>query len=405
MKHRSAARNQESNIGIALRRALMVALAAPATVFVAQACSSTSSGGGGSTSPDASLADSGSDGGGAPADAGPCTPKTIYVDAQAPDGGIECGIFQQFPCGLPAPLITPDSGTDSGLTLFDDCFFLLNDCPNVCPGALYFNCHVYGDACDGGIINQAVTDPLIVECASCPNGVGRKPHGLQSPRAPRPTGNKSRRANDNALGKYFASAAHLEAASIHAFRILRRELASYRAPRDLLDAAKRAEADEVKHARMTTRIARSHGAKPPKVHVKRGARRSLEEVALENAVEGCVRETFGALVAMWQAERARDSDIAAAMKEIAIDETRHAALAWNVAAWADEQLDAKARKRVNTAKNKAIRDLEKEIAVEAHPDLVAQAGVPNRVEQRRLFDALSRGLFAKTAFAGADFET
>ncbi|MEO7111054.1 MAG: ferritin-like domain-containing protein [Polyangiaceae bacterium] len=396
MKLRSDARHSESKVATALRRALLVALAAPATMLVAQACGSSSSGGPTSSGPDASLGDAGDSGiedSGPPADAGPCAPHTVYVDAQAPDGGIECGVFQLFSCGIPYSYY--DGGTDAGVvTLYDDCFYSQNDCPKLCPGELFFNCHVYGKACDAGVLLQQSTDPIIVECATCPNGVGRRPRGL-APIASR----ASRRKNENALGNYFANAAHLEAASVHAFRILRRELLSFSAPKNLLDAAKRAEHDEVRHARVTARIARAHGSKPPKVRVKRTAARSLEAIATENAVEGCVRETFGALVAMWQAERATDSDVASAMKTIAVDETKHAQLAWNVAAWAEKRLDAKSRKRVNAAKTKAIRDLEKEITIDADPDLIARAGLPSAAEQRRLLAALSENLF------GADFET
>lgn len=397
MKRRSVSSQSTSNIAVALRRALLVALAAPATMLVAQACGSSSSSGPTSTGQDASLADGGGDGGaddgGPPIDAGPCAPQTIYVDAQAPDGGIECGVFNQFSCGIPYPLF--DGGSDAGVvTLYDDCFFSQNDCPKLCPGELFFNCHVYGTVCDAGVLLQQSTDPLIVECATCPNGVGRRPRGLEAPRKSR----ASRRKNENALGNYFANAAHLEAASVHAFRILRRELGAYAAPKNLLDAAKRAEQDEVRHARVTARIARAHGSKPPKVLVKRTGQRSLEAIATENAMEGCVRETFGALVAMWQAEHANDAHVADAMKTIAIDETSHAQLAWNVAAWAENRLDAKARKRVNAAKNKAIRDLEMEIVSDAHPDLIARAGLPSAEQQRRLLTALTENLF------GADFE-
>jgi hypothetical protein len=391
MKRRSDARHPETKIASALRRALLVALAAPATMFVAQACS-TSSGDGGSNgeldgSIDGASGDGGNDDGGPPVDAGPCGPTRVFVDSgPVPDGSVECGIFQQFSCGLPEPIINDGGLADGALTLYDDCFFSTNNCPQVCPGELFFNCSIYGNACDAGVLLQKPTDPIIVDCVPCPNGVGRKPRGLATP--------ASRRAKNNALGNYFANAAHLEAASVHAFRILRRELRCFGAPKTLVDAAKRAERDEVRHARITTRIARAHGATPPKVRVKRGAARSLEAVATENAVEGCVRETFGALVAMWQAERASDAGIADAMKAIAVDETRHAELAWNVAAWADGTLDAKARRRVNALKNKAISDLEKEIAVQPHADLIARAGVPTAAEQRRLLAALSQHLFS-----------
>jgi hypothetical protein len=41
---------------------------------------------------------------------------------------------------------------------------------------------------------------------------------------------------------------------------------------------------------------------------------------LDNAVEGCVRETFGAAVGLWQAKQAGDAKVAKAMRQIAPDE-------------------------------------------------------------------------------------
>jgi hypothetical protein len=59
----------------------------------------------------------------------------------------------------------------------------------------------------------------------------------------------------------------------------------------------------------------------------------LLEVAVENAVEGCVRETFGVAVAMIRAERAGDKQVRRAMRSIARDEMQHAELSWAVARW------------------------------------------------------------------------
>jgi hypothetical protein len=258
------------------------------------------------------------------------------------------------------------------------------------------NCHVYGAWCqdDGGILNttqDADIGAIVVECGSCVGIAGRRPNGLKK------AGSRKSGASPieaDAVGKYFAEAAHLEAASIYAFRILHRELAALEAPQDLLEAATRAEADEVKHARMTRKLARAHGGTPPKVRLVKKANRSLEAIALENAVEGCVRETYAALLAMWQAEHAQDLEIAEAMKEIAVDETRHAALAWSVAEWADEHLDAQARQRVIAAKNKAISDLANEIAVEPHADLISRAGMPTALQQKYLLAEMTKALAA-----------
>jgi len=69
--------------------------------------------------------------------------------------------------------------------------------------------------------------------------------------------------------------------------------------------------------------------------------RSLYEIA----VEGCVRETFGALEATFQAKNANDPQIRRVMRRIAEDETRHAALAWRVAAWIEPRLSDRQRRR------------------------------------------------------------
>jgi hypothetical protein len=270
------------------------------------------------------------------------------------------------------------------------CQFNTNDCTILCGAPNYYTCYAVGPACevDGNVMDltrDAAGGPLIVQCGSCLGIAGRRPEGLDAF-----AGAKSK----NAIGDYFATCAYLEAASVHAFRILRRELVALGAPADLLSAATRAEADEVKHTRMTRKLARAHGGAPPKVSVKKNPNRSLEEIALENAVEGCVRETFGALLAMWQAEHATDAAIANAMKEIAVDETRHAAFSWAVASWADTRLNEKARARVAAARARAFADLEKEIAVEPHAAVADRAGMPNARDQQRLIAEMKKGLSA-----------
>src|SRR5262249_8324862 len=92
------------------------------------------------------------------------------------------------------------------------------------------------------------------EAAACPFTVprtGRAPPALES---------DGRTAATSELGAYLAVAAHLEAASIHAFVRLERELRAHAAPRRLLRAVRRATMDEVRHARDTAALARSRGA-------------------------------------------------------------------------------------------------------------------------------------------------
>jgi hypothetical protein len=151
--------------------------------------------------------------------------------------------------------------------------------------------------------------------------------------------------------------AYLEAASVSAFERLTRELEAYGAPDRLRTASRRAAQDEIRHARVTKRLAQGAGASVARVQVEPGEVRSLEDMAIENAVEGCVRETFGAAVAMIQAERAGDVQVRRVMKRISLDETRHAELSWAVARWLEPRLDRDSRRRVREAREQAIAAL------------------------------------------------
>ena len=105
--------------------------------------------------------------------------------------------------------------------------------------------------------------------------------------------------------------------------------------------------------------------------------RSLEAVAIENAVEGCVREAYGALVATHQAARAADPVVRLAMAPIAVDETRHAALSCAVDEWARSRLRAAARRRVDRARRDACEALENDVGQSAPAAVGALAGLPD----------------------------
>jgi hypothetical protein len=179
------------------------------------------------------------------------------------------------------------------------------------------------------------------------------------------------------VGAYLADAARLEGASVVAFQVLANELRMLGAPEPMIRAARRSGLEEVRHTEITSAMARRYGAEPLRPIV--GAPpppRSLETIAIENAVEGCARETYGAMVAWWQAHHAQDPLVATAMAEIAGDETRHAELAWEVAAWANSRLSTTARREVVSAHTRAIEDLTIEVARPVDPDLAALAGLP-----------------------------
>jgi hypothetical protein len=191
---------------------------------------------------------------------------------------------------------------------------------------------------------------------------------------------------------WLAGTAELEAASVDAFQILAGELADHRAPTRLVGAAREAAGDEARHARIIGALARRHGVSPPAVRVARRPTRDLEAIAVENAVEGCVRETFAALVACRQARVATDPVIRDAMAGIAPDETRHATLSWAVADWAEGQLSLAARGRVRQAREAARETLLAEVARPPVPELRDAAGLANADEAVRLASALFENL-------------
>ncbi len=303
-----------------------------------------------------------------PVDAGrdaSCDP--VLLDGA--DDGNGCEYFESLACGL---------GSDASSL---DCFLYLPECATVCGNAFGYPCLVLGCGSDGAI----PSGPLTIECTtgkvSCPDA-GRRPAGLVDARRPITT---------SALGAWLAEVAWLEGASVRAFRRLAEELASMNAPRALVRCASRSARDETRHARVMTRLARTRGATPPVVRVKRARARSREAFAIENAVEGCVREAFGALVATWQAEHAPDADVARAMRRIAIDETRHAALAWSIARWLAPTLDTDTRARISQAMRDAVAVLRCEVRSIPEP-LARDAGLPQGKAGAALVDAFAERL-------------
>lgn len=203
---------------------------------------------------------------------------------------------------------------------------------------------------------------------------GRRPPGLAEPQ---------RLSASTAAGAWLARAAWLEAASIHAFVQLARELGAHGAPPALVRWALLAAEEEVRHTRAMSRLAARHGAVPPVPEVAPTPPRALEAIAIENAAEGCVRETWGAVIAEWQARAALDPEVRAAFAVIARDEARHAALAWAVDRWARTKLGSLACARVDAARLAAARELASAADLSS-----AVLGLPDERQ--------ARGLYART---------
>jgi hypothetical protein len=332
-------RSQERRLRVVFQRAILVALAGIGCGTKAADAVATMDPDGGPTPNE----------GGVPLDGGReggvvdrCA--TTLFTPSPPD---TCGLYYKYPCGLP-----------DGLTLRGACYFAVNDCAQLCFD-IHYNCHAVDGYCteagvdggdggdEGGAVIPDSTGAVVIDCSICAGSAGRVPEGLIAATITAPS----------LLGAYFASAARLEAASVTAFQRLHAELAFHGAPGELQAAARAAERDEVRHTRAMARLARKHGARYVRPHVEAVAMRSLEEVARENAVEGCARETFGALLATWQAAHVDDASLAATLAIIAEDETRHAALSWSIHAWAVGELDHDARARLQAAWTSAIAAL------------------------------------------------
>lgn len=194
----------------------------------------------------------------------------------------------------------------------------------------------------------------------------------------------ARGSNDDPAA-WLASAAYLEAASVGSFARLARELAAHGAPSALVQRVGRAAREERSHARLLRKLARASGhdvERAPRVTRKV---RGLETIALENAVEGAARETWGAVVVAHQAERAATAELRDVFAVIASDEASHAELAADVASWLAARLSLPARARVATAYRATVDALERSACQPVAEAVRAPMGLPSCEVSRRLF--------------------
>ncbi len=191
------------------------------------------------------------------------------------------------------------------------------------------------------------------------------------------------------VGSYLARMAFFEAVSVDAFAMIEHDLARLGAPQSLVRSCRDAKLDEVRHARMAATMARRHGGavqKPPSPALLERAC-DLEALAIENAVEGCVGETFGVLIGMWQSVAAPTGALRTFFTALTNDELRHAALSGRIDEWARSQLSLAACRRVDAAKKEALAKLEASLESEPPQGL----GLPSEPEARRLFSMWQEG--------------
>ncbi|MCA9702034.1 MAG: ferritin-like domain-containing protein [Myxococcales bacterium] len=210
----------------------------------------------------------------------------------------------------------------------------------------------------------------------------------------RPLGHVDRGDEDcsDALGRSLAAMAYLEAASVLAFEELAEQLRGWGGPEALIERCLAAAADERVHAEMMTALAEEQGARVPVVEEARSEPADRLAVALHNAVEGCVHETFSALLAACYARRAHSPALRRAFARLADDETRHGQLAWDLHEWLRGQLEEDDRRMVDAARSRALDDLRERGRVLAA--LPIELGPPTPAQGEALATAFAAALAA-----------
>ncbi len=125
-----------------------------------------------------------------------------------------------------------------------------------------------------------------------------------------------------------------EHSSIAAFERLERELHAFGADGSLRARVRRAAREERKHARLCFGLASTYGGTdlgPSEDSLPSdGPVRSLEQLAIECVVDGCIGEGAAARIAKRVARSCRDPVVQRVLNTIAVEEAEHAELAWRV---------------------------------------------------------------------------
>ncbi len=209
--------------------------------------------------------------------------------------------------------------------------------------------------------------------------LGRTPSGLIAHRSLAST----------PLARWLADGAHLEAASVPAFEDLAAELDSFGAPMALVRRARRSADDERRHARALGTFAHRLGATVDDVRRRETDLRGPEDVAIDNAIEGCGREAYGAIGAAFQAESAASREVRRVYRRIARDEARHALLSFAANDWLRSQLSVPARRRVDEARHQSLAALAVGLDQEPDATLGAVMGLPDATRANTLLSLVT----------------
>lgn len=252
----------------------------------------------------------------------------------------------------------------------DECLALCKELVKEKCGSLNFiDCKIEGDnQSTGGVDATCSTAQRVCRVA------GRRPDGLAQPE---PLIHVSAKSKWHTVGGFFAQLAYLEEAAVTAFSHLAMELEAHNAPEALCAIAREGIREEIEHTQMMKALAARYGVTDlPKVQVAPFKLRPLSEIAYDNAREGCVRETFGSVLAFWQSQMAEDEAVRCVMQRVAEEESQHAALSWAIDEWAQPLLSREEQSQCAKLKETSLAALRNELAEPVAPELITYAGFP-----------------------------
>ena len=158
------------------------------------------------------------------------------------------------------------------------------------------------------------------------------------------------------IGEHFSCAAHLEQASVTAFVDLARQLKGWNAPEQLISRCLEAADDETRHAKIFRTLAIKCGA-PLEEPQQENPPEDLLRTAIHNATEGCIFETWAALIAAHQSLHNHHPELQKIYRVVAADETRHGQLAWDLHEWMMQQLSQEEQDIVREHQRQALEQL------------------------------------------------
>ncbi len=225
-------------------------------------------------------------------------------------------------------------------------------------------------------------DDLVAEILSCQAGEecsSDASWSLSSSEAVHAPSNLSKEQRAQAAA-HWSHSGSMEHASVASFSRFSLDLMAMGAPADLVQGAHLAALDEIKHTQLSFSLASLFNGTthftPDKFIIpdaKVEIARDLSAMVARTLAEGCIGETLAAVRAFYgasslenldhqarQAEEPFASAVLSALSAIAVDEARHAALAWDTVKWAFSQEDGATRS--------AIISAIKKLAAQAHAD-------------------------------------